>query len=249
MTTYFECVSLLYRYSPLFTNVDCRTGQIATCSRLRVFFGHSTVWDHGEDGAGHNRNHHHHHSRLERVLCHEQESRSELQPLAPIVVFPEGSTSNGRALLYFTARFAGLPPNQRIHLLGFKYIASDGGFMPTLPLPGILPLAKFFFNLTCQWYNTLQMKWITSASIYASEQIPSLDKDPAELSTALSDTFCALLHTRSVTLGARQKRDFIKAHASAVSSSFLSSETGHVIKFDETEGRGEQVREGGRIRG
>lgn len=233
-------MSPLPRYSPLFTNVDCRTGQITVCSRFRALFGHSSVWEHDR-----NHHHHHHHSSLEKVLYHDRRSRTESRPPAPIVVFPEGSTSNGRALLSFTARFTGLSPNQRLHLLGFKYIASDGGFMPTLPLPGLSSLVKFFLTLTCQWYNTLQVKWINSASIYASEYIPSLDKDPAELSTALNDAFCALLHTRSVTLGARQKHEFIRAYTSAVP--LPPGGRGRPNRFDGETGQGEPMHEGGRL--
>lgn len=185
--------------------MDCHTGNVVVCSRLRALLGHANVQAHGEDRGRHR------HCTLERILAH----GTRPGPPAPIVVFPEGTAGNGRALLSFTARLAGLPSNQRIHLLGLKYMASDGGFMPTLPLPGLYQLMKFFITLTCQWYTTLNVKWINSASIYASACIPSLDRDPAELAAALSTVYCALLHTRSVTLGARQKHDFIRAYLAA----------------------------------
>ena len=80
---------------------------------------------------------------------------SQLQSLlghahAPIVVFPEGSTSNGRALLSFISDLTYLPRNQRLHLLSFKYLVSDGGFTATLPLGGKLAMFHFFVSLCRQ---------------------------------------------------------------------------------------------------
>lgn len=117
------------RYSPVFTTVSPRAPHAVTaCSRVFALLNAANA------GAVQST----HSVSVERLVRTAH---------APIVVFPEvrarahrtapiaqGTTSNGRALLVFLADLSRLAPGQRVHLLGLKYAASDGGFTPTYPV-------------------------------------------------------------------------------------------------------------------
>lgn len=135
-----DIIYLITKYSPIFTTVDVTTNKVYLTSRWSALFNHAGVKS-GEKGSEY-------HGELGAVI------KAASLP-APIVIFPEGTTSNGRALLSTITNLSGLstacithPP--RIHILGIKYGVSDGGFLPTLSIPGLKPLLGFVINLCRQ---------------------------------------------------------------------------------------------------
>lgn len=117
-------------FSPTFTTVDCASKQIHACSR---WFALLNCGQTGMREQGHTLS-------LSSVLA---------KAHSPVVVFPEGTTSNGRALLHFTGDLGQVASNQRMHLMALKYMISGGGFLPALAIPGMRASWSFLWN-TCR---------------------------------------------------------------------------------------------------
>ena len=73
---------------------------------------------------------------------------SELTP--PSLSFQKAVPVMAELYFPFIADLSKVPPNQRIHLIGFKYLTSGGGFMPSQPLTGFLSSLQFYVNLCRQ---------------------------------------------------------------------------------------------------
>lgn len=139
----------------------------------------------------------------------------------PIVVFPEGTTSNGRALLPFTADMASLqlPPNQRVHIFGIKHVISDGGYLPTLPINGYKSLMHFCCRLASQWYNSVLIKWISAECLYSSNAITSPDQ--SDFLPGVAKVMQSMLHLRTVNLPLSAKEAFLAAYFQRISKKRL----------------------------
>ncbi|PJF17971.1 hypothetical protein PSACC_02276 [Paramicrosporidium saccamoebae] len=173
------------RYSPTFTTTNAETGKVTACSRWFAFFNHVNP---GAVEHGH---------------------ATELSKFVESAHGP-GTTSNGRALLPFTADLSHLPKNQRIHIVGMKYLMSSGSFMPTLALTGSIDMLKFFATHCRQWYNVMNVKWICSTSIYSNGHVPTPEDETFNSKT--SDIMSLLLHVRSVSLSLREKAAFLATY-------------------------------------
>lgn len=96
-----------FRFSPIFTNVqlggqdDTLLQPVYQCSRWEAMLG----------AAG-----------IQVASKSKKTALSEMPKSAPIVVFPEGTTTNGRGILRPVADFSLVPANQRIHVFGFRYL-------------------------------------------------------------------------------------------------------------------------------
>ncbi|RUS28898.1 hypothetical protein BC938DRAFT_481304 [Jimgerdemannia flammicorona] len=149
----------------------------------------------------------------------------------PVVVFPEATTSNGRALLKFVPIFreCKLPEEKlQLHVMAFKYEYDN--FAPAYTV-GSKPL--HLLKLCSQMYNTLTVKYLASNDSPSSPTfvlIPTTTSHPAPASTtsatvtavtsALAEEdpagaqILALMGTiariRRTGLGVLDKRDFLE---------------------------------------
>ncbi|KAJ3091213.1 hypothetical protein HK102_001297 [Quaeritorhiza haematococci] len=125
--------------------------------------------------------------------------------LGPVVVFPEGTTSNGRGLLRFLPVFKNIDfAKHRIHIVAFRYDYED--FSPSFTVG-----SKFahLFGLNQQIFNTLEVKLLPSHEVIPEEsQSSSAAADPTSphLSTLMSNT----TRLRRTGLGAQDKLDFLE---------------------------------------
>lgn len=133
--------------------------------------------------------------------------------LHPIVVFAEGTTTNGRGILKFVADLSILAqrPNQRIHLVGIKYGLSQAmGFSPTYPINSFSKLLGHLLRCAMQPINTIQARWISANSFYAWNAFDL--KDPQKSMTQLAEVESQMLHLRTLSISLKEKVAFLAAY-------------------------------------
>jgi len=128
---------------------------------------------------------------------------------APLVVFPEGTTSNGKTLLSFVAPvFDGYLGEKKqlptCHVLGIRYECED--FSPTYTVGNPL---KHLVQLCCQLSNNLEAKFLgeDAANTTMMREITSIAE--WKMSTHISTTLAAVLKIRKAQLNAKDKREFM----------------------------------------
>jgi len=127
----------------------------------------------------------------------------------PVVVFPEGATSNGRTILEgLPVLTEGIEP-ANVHVLGFKYNYDD--FAPTFTVD------SFFWHLLLllsQVHNSLQVRYMTSADMpplpLDGSSRPPTSADRLEWADAVFKNLASILQLRKSTLNAMDKREFLK---------------------------------------
>ncbi len=123
------------------------------------------------------------------------------------MVFPEGTTSNGKTLLSFVSPVldgyqGDKPPTY--HVLGIRYDCED--FSPTYTVGNPL---NHVIRLCCQLNNNLEARLLCSEESAAS----AVDINAApdwRLSTHISTMLAAVLRIRKARLNAKDKREFIE---------------------------------------
>ncbi|KAJ3101208.1 hypothetical protein HK100_004577 [Physocladia obscura] len=141
-TSYIDILYLFTFFSPVFTQISAQTGRVC---QIPV---HHALMRTGE------------YPDLNPPQC--TQTLAELcdiarnQRLGPVVVFPEATTTNGRALLQFTRVLDGIDAKHgsyKIHIIALKYIFDE--YAPTYTIGG-----KFshLIGLGAQFYNTLSVK-------------------------------------------------------------------------------------------
>lgn len=121
----------------------------------------------------------------------------------PVVVFPEGTTTNGVVLLgcspVFSHRFK-LDATWHVHLIGFKYEYTD--FSPVFTVGSFV---VHLFKLCCQVYNTLQVRYVVP------DDIPPLPSNPQQIEEwceQLYSLLAAALQIRRAKITYETKLDF-----------------------------------------
>lgn len=85
----------------------------------------------------------------------------------PIVIFPEGTRSNGRALLRLSADLSALAPNQRIFVVSLRHDNfGDRALSPTFPVYTFPRLLRHVWSMLCQWNNIVGVKILPPTSFY-----------------------------------------------------------------------------------
>lgn len=127
----------------------------------------------------------------------------------PMIIFPEGVSSNGRGVLKFVANLSGAKRNQRIHLTCTKFTSNL--FNPAFPGP--FNFTSFFshlWQLCNQLQNTLTCRTILPATLFASNfDLPSATEP--QYNRTLQQIIAALGHLRPLNLDARDKISFLKS--------------------------------------
>jgi len=128
----------------------------------------------------------------------------------PVVVFPEGVTSNGLIILDGLPILANADVEpSRVHVLGFKYEYED--FSPTYPVGSFF---AHLFRLLSQIHNSLQVRYMAAVDmpplpLDGSSRRP-VDSDKAEWADAVYRNLASILQIRKATLNAMDKREFVK---------------------------------------
>ncbi|KAI8930343.1 hypothetical protein BC831DRAFT_440152 [Entophlyctis helioformis] len=130
----------------------------------------------------------------------------------PIVVFPEGTTSNGRGLLKFLPVFKDVDLdelNVQIHIVGLKYVYDE--WCPTYTVGSRLSHA--FWTLA-QFSNTLEVRQLPPAEVSISldpSTVASVSVSPDEglVGSQVSSQLGQLLRVRKTSKNAVDKRSFL----------------------------------------
>ncbi|CAO3665039.1 unnamed protein product [Umbelopsis ramanniana] len=144
-SSYIDILYLAFRFSPLFTQIDATTNQVRFITAQEAIAQCGKYPELAVDAKTYS--------------LKEASQLAKKQGLGPIVVFPEGTTSNGRALLKFIPLFKdfSLPEKEvKIHILALKYEYNH--FSPTYTVGN---KAVHFLKLCCQLSNTLLVKWLS----------------------------------------------------------------------------------------
>jgi hypothetical protein len=120
---------------------------------------------------------------------------AKVNKFGPVIVFPEGSTSNGRGLLKFIAPIVQeiFESSISFHLVGFKYHYES--YSPSYTV-GSLPL--HLFQLCNQLYNTLEVRYLVPDD---SNEIKTYD--------ALVEAFSTILRVPKTAISYEDKIDFV----------------------------------------
>ncbi|KAH8550946.1 hypothetical protein BGW37DRAFT_468044 [Umbelopsis sp. PMI_123] len=141
-SSYIDILYLTFRFAPLFTQIDATTNKVKFISTQEAIKQCGKYPELSLD--------------TKTYSLKEASQLAKKQGLGPIVVFPEGTTSNGRALLKFIPLFKdfSLPEKEvKLHVLGLKYEYNH--FSPTYTVGS---KAVHFLKLCCQISNSLLVK-------------------------------------------------------------------------------------------
>ncbi|RKP09633.1 hypothetical protein THASP1DRAFT_28576 [Thamnocephalis sphaerospora] len=140
--------------------------------------------------------------------------RAQQQRLGPIVVLPEATTSNGRALLRFSPVFRNFDPeaaHAHIHIIGFKYPYEH--YCPTYALGN--PYSHLF-RLCCQYNNAMTVRYL-SPSECPTTATPEPREGQSPTDDPLGEEIAVLLgqmaRLRRTQLGVADKREFLEYYA------------------------------------
>ncbi|KAJ3409555.1 hypothetical protein HDU80_000049 [Chytriomyces hyalinus] len=143
--SYVDIIYLFTMYSPAFTAINPKTGQLRQIPLYEAIMACGQHPSHLSD-----------HTKSETTLPSLIESCRKLNK--PVVLFPEATTSNNRALLRpavdMNALFSGVQiPKQRVHVITFRYVFQE--FSPAYILGGKL---SHLIGLCSQVWNALQVR-------------------------------------------------------------------------------------------
>ncbi|KAI8808283.1 hypothetical protein BJ742DRAFT_809288 [Cladochytrium replicatum] len=130
---------------------------------------------------------------------------AKLNSAGPIVVFPEGTTSNGRGLLKFLPVFNGFDfEKQRIHTVGIKYEYES--FCPSYTVGS--PLVHVFW-LCAQFANFMEVRYLTPGELRASSVATPLPAGQDAVSNHVAGVLGQVLRVRRTALGVQDKKEFL----------------------------------------
>lgn len=145
----------------------------------------------------------------------QMKSRNSLKDLlakanTPIVVFLEGTRTNGRALLRFVTDLSECTPNQRIHVVSLRHDNFGArSTSPTFPVCTFMRFISHFWAMLNQWDTLLGVKVIPPIAVYKSDlpNPPSPEFKPALEKIMLEMT----PHVRSSRFNMVEKLSFLRA--------------------------------------
>ncbi|KAJ1920057.1 Vacuolar protein sorting protein vps66 [Mycoemilia scoparia] len=203
-TSYIDILYLTYRFNPVFVQIDNATHYVKPMSPWEAFFSAGTPPP-------------------ALLQANEAKSLSSITDEArqngtgPVVVFPENTTSNGKALISFVPLFSN-PENEdidsKLHLIYLSYPAWL--FSPTLTVGNRF---LHFLKLLCQFYNVLKVRELAAAECPGFESAEpsasdiSSSNDPVDMDSQIASTFIHLSRLRSTKLTALDKRDFLNYYS------------------------------------
>ncbi|RIA84836.1 hypothetical protein C1645_742030 [Glomus cerebriforme] len=201
-TSYVEIFYLAFRFNPIFTQYYPATNTLRPISLWRA------IWTTGsypnlDSPVG-----------IETFTLKELVNYAKTNQSKPIVIFPEGTTSNGRALLRFNPIFKDIliPINDfKIHIFTVRYDFEN--FSPTFTVGN-----KFwhFSRLCCQFINILQVRSLISDESSFSRYSTSTMQSSAPLTvpedivgSQVSIYMSQVGRLRNISLGIVKKKEFL----------------------------------------
>ncbi|KAJ3281977.1 hypothetical protein HDU79_010331 [Rhizoclosmatium sp. JEL0117] len=187
-SSYVDILFLFTLYAPVFTEISSETKLLRTVSFVEAMMrtGEYPTLNNPNDTQT-----------LAQICKHAKEHR-----LGPVVVFAEGTTSNGRALLKLVDIFDGVDVTQHhVHVFGIRYPFED--FSPTYIVGGKL---SHLIGLGAQWYNNLDVKvCMYSPSLFWK----SVEQEGIELSKeAIESILVQTTKLKMTSLGVSDKKEF-----------------------------------------
>ncbi|KAI8382268.1 hypothetical protein BD560DRAFT_386124 [Blakeslea trispora] len=179
-TSYIDIIYLAYRFSPVFTQVFMNTSRVKVVSFWEAIqlVGQSPQVAQNEETL---------------YSLDELTEKAKQAGWGPVVVFPEGTTTNGRALLKFSSVLDSLDLDvDRIHLLAFKY--EYHSIPPTFTVGNIY---WHLFQLCSQFYNTMIIKSLSQGELQSTT------------AEALHTSLGHLSKLRKTNLGMSDKQAFL----------------------------------------
>lgn len=134
-----------------------------------------------------------------------------INPAYPLIIFPEGVSSNGRGVLKFIADLSAAQRNQRLHLTCTKFHSDL--FNPSFVSPlGVIPFFSHLWRVCGQLQNTLTARTILPSALFSSNfDLPAAATDPTQYNRTLQQIIAALGHLRPLNLDAKDKSLFLKS--------------------------------------
>ncbi|TPX46624.1 hypothetical protein SeMB42_g02962 [Synchytrium endobioticum] len=192
-TSYVDVLYLASRYAPLFVTPTQTPGQVTV----------ETVWSAFSKSIRS--------PPLEQTgePLSEVSRKARIAGRGPIVVFAEGTTSNGRGILRMTKVFEHLDPSKtKIHVIGLKYDYDD--FAPTFTVGNFL---THVFVMACQWVNTLEVRYLIGEEADVQAKLPpnyTLSPDEGIIGTQVANLLNHATRLRQISsLGVKEKQEFI----------------------------------------
>ncbi|CEG77318.1 hypothetical protein RMATCC62417_12094 [Rhizopus microsporus] len=184
-TSYVDVLYLAYKYQPIFTQIYSDSNSIKKISLWQAIRLVQTPPESkpSEDDKVYS---------LKELV-----SNAKQHGWGPIVIFPEGTTTNGRALLKFHPLLDQVSLDEiTFHLVSFKYEYTN---MPPTFTVGNLWL--HFYKLCAQFHNTLNVRILAKRELHGSTSSSTVDS----LVTHLGHLF----KLRKMNLNMQDKRDFL----------------------------------------
>jgi len=197
-----EILYLGFRYSPVFTGVSIEGDALKRIGIFRALLDalRPTSCYHLNDGS---------YAPLQSIL---DTARSKRQ--GPVVVFPEGTNSNGRALLDYCPVLDDVSISQlRTHVIGFKFEWSY--FCPVFTVGSSL---GYLYHLMGQVKNSLQVRYLSPNDIPANPQADNGSSQDwgNEVFSALANT----LRLKRTKINQTDKQEFLEYWAQANKKSY-----------------------------
>lgn len=188
--SYVDVIWLAYRYAPVFTSVPNAwkgeegedEGLLIRRSLIGALFDVFTHKQHGVEEA---------------IPTDTLLNGVRQRGLGPVVVFPEGATSNGSAILQCVSCLSKTRSKSAVHIIGLKY--DSVGYSPAFSCGGIF---THVLQLMLQPINTLNVYCL------ASTQTPSMGEfNDVEL---VEQTLAKVLRLKTTDLTSGDKQEFLR---------------------------------------
>lgn len=128
----------------------------------------------------------------------------------PLIIFPEGVSSNGRGVLKFILNLSHAKRNQRIHLTCTKF--NSDLFNPSfVGSSGFIPFFSHLWQLCSQLQNTLTSRSILPTALFSSNFDLPPATESSQYNRTLQQIIAALGHLRPLNLDAKDKISFLKS--------------------------------------
>ncbi|CAG8436913.1 10110_t:CDS:2 [Scutellospora calospora] len=205
-TSYVEVLYLAFRFDPIFTQIYPSTN---TLRPISLWTALKLAGSYPEVAPP---------SSVKTYSLQELVNDATINNWGPIIIFPEGTTSNGRALLKFVPIFKGLSlpiKDFSIHVLSIRYEYEN--FSPTYTVGN-----KFwhFIRLCSQYYNVLHIKILAPEESLSSPNFavpaarssvlpsPSITQDDV-VGSHILNLMGQLGRMRKTNLGMEDKKAFL----------------------------------------
>jgi len=134
----------------------------------------------------------------EAIRLRQEAMATERQRYPPLLVFPEGTTTNNRCMMPF--KTGALRASGRFHLMFIRW--TNPHFSPTWEA---LPFLVAFLGIMTQWSNGLEVHYLSSLTLSENDI-----KDPASLAQRLSGEMAGAMGVEVVPTSYHAKQEYLE---------------------------------------